>query len=132
MERKMKKAFLLLFPLILTVGCGPDVKGTWDGSGEFFPGKVFSIVLKVGDVATAEFTDMQGHTRNIVVCDLRYDKDSRMVSFAFDPSSQTQDCASLDNIYRFKGTMGYGVIAGELLGLDDKSVGRLRALKRLE
>ena len=129
----MKKAILLLLSLVWIVGCGPDVDGTWDASGEFFPGKIFSMAMKVGDsAATAEFTDMKGQSQNIVICDLRYDGDSGRVSFAFNPFSQTQDCASLQDVYLFNGTMGYAVIAGELKDVNDKVVGRLRAVKRLE
>ena len=129
----MKRAVFLILLLIWGLGCGPDVDGTWDVSGEFFPARTFSMVLRVDDgVVTADFSDENGQTRDIVVCDLHYNGDSGQVDFAFNPFSKTQDCASLQDVYLFRGSMGYAVIAGDLKDVNDKTVGRLRAVKRLE
>lgn len=130
----MKKILPMLFPFILLVGCGPDIAGQWQGSGDFFPGHTFSIQFSVKNEGkiSGNFTDNRGNTKQVVICDLRYNGDTGRVTFSFNPFANTQDCAALQDVYLFKGDMGYGVIAGKLMDINDKPVGQFRALKALE
>jgi len=130
----VKKFLLMLIPILFLAGCGPDVVGDWQGSGEFSPGRNFSIHFSVNDegMALGDFTDNQGIDKQVVICDLRYNKETGSVKFSFNPFAKTQDCSAMQNVYLFQGKMGYGVIAGELRDINDKFVGQLRALKIFE
>jgi len=130
----MKKTLLIVFPLIFIWGCGPDISGQWQGSGEFFQGHTFSISFTVGDSnkISADFTDNKGLSKQIVVCDLHHNRETGEVSFSFNPFADTQDCATLHDVYLFQGELGYGVITGELRDVNDKTIGIFRALKILK
>ncbi len=132
----MKKFLLLAVLMLWVIGCGPDIVGQWDGSGEFFQGRTFSVQFVIHDNHTVSgvFTDRQISGKSIVICDLHYNEDTGAVSFTFNPyaDQDKQTCADLQNVYLFKGSMGYGVIAGEIQGSEGKQVGQFRALKKFE
>jgi len=131
----MRRLWLIIGALILIQGCGPDVDGTWDGSGDFFPGFPFSVVISINDgKPSAEFRDSHGQRVQIAVCDLEYNSDNNSIRFAFNPFAKEQKCEALHKVYLFKGSMGYGVMTGEIRDVtnNNKIVGRFRAIKRLE
>ena len=132
----MKRLLLVVIVLLWAAGCSPDIEGQWDGSGEFFQGRPFSVQFVVHDdhTVTGIFTDQQTSGKGIVICDLHYNDDTGEVSFAFNTyaDQDKQACTDLQNVYMFKGSMGYGVIAGEIQDVNGKQAGQFRALKKFE
>ncbi len=129
---KVIKWMLLIVALFL-FGCGPDLDGKWNASGEFYPDDPFNMVVTVQDgrIKGAHYSDLNGLDKDIVICDFKWNQETNDISFSFNPQEKVQDCNSMKTVFVFQGKMGYALISGNIIDLNNKEVGVLRALKRM-
>ncbi len=118
-----------LVPLVLmTVSCGPSIKGVWTGSGEIEVAQFYELNLNLVEKAPfAQWRWKDGGEILLAVCGLT-ETDGR-VSFKMDAVHKATACQNMVDPYTFEGERGRDVIVGKVSDKKGQPVGRFRAFR---
>jgi len=128
-------SFFVMLLITMLYGCGIQLDGNWDVSGEFFPGDPFAITLKIEDgqmAPTVHYSDLKGVDRDIAICDFHFDEDTQRFSFSFNPFSKQQDCNTLHQAFLVDGQFGYASFTATIKDANGAIVGRLRGINKTD
>jgi len=109
--------------------CAPSFKGVFDGSGQIGTERFFSLTLDTVK-QTVIWQESDIGQEILAMCDVI--ENEAIVSFSVDLDTKAAVCSEMKSTYRFQGTFGRDVVAGEISDPNGRVVGRFRALRRYE
>lgn len=127
----MKRSVFVIC-LTICVGCGFNLKGRWNGTGETGERSFFDIDIDFSDTAKplAVFSYKGAEPFRLPVC--AFKQQDKHIEFKLDLDGHAPTCDGAVNPYSFVGDFGADVLTGQVLDSNGNRIGIFRAFRVVE